>query len=161
MSNRFMMVQVECFHTVLFPKALYRITIRCRQVCRPSHTSKAPGVVLFYCSLKFQYPHGSWFLVMHVLFLSGAGWFDQSEIHHPSDLGRLTDPVDSRLTGSCCFGSELGRLSSQLSVSPLASSPLSAGGPGVGLSMGSTLTTWVFIFCLPQVVTNGYQEVPL
>ena len=35
--------QVECFYTVLFPNALYRPTIKCRQVWRPSHTLKAPG----------------------------------------------------------------------------------------------------------------------
>ena len=73
-SERFRMVQVECLHTVLFPKTLYRPTIRCRQVCRPSHTLKAPGVVLLYCSVKFWYLQGNWFLVMCVLCLSGAGW---------------------------------------------------------------------------------------
>ena len=69
-----MMVQVECLHTVLFPKALYRPTLRCRQVWRPPHILEAPGGVLFYCSSKFQYLHGSWFLVVHALCLGGAGW---------------------------------------------------------------------------------------
>ena len=72
--DRSKLAQVECLHTVLFSKALYRPTIRCGQVCRPSHILKAQGVVLFHCSVKFQYLHGNWFLVMHVLHLSGAGW---------------------------------------------------------------------------------------
>ena len=32
MSDRLRMFQVECLNTVLFPKSLYRLTIRCRQV---------------------------------------------------------------------------------------------------------------------------------
>ena len=52
-SDRPMMVQVECLHIVLFPKVLYRPTIWCRQVCRPSYILKVPGEVLFHCSVKF------------------------------------------------------------------------------------------------------------
>ena len=72
--DRFKMFQVECLYTVLSQKALYRPTIRGRQVWRPSHISKASGEVLFHCSAKFWHLHGSWFLVVHVLCLSGAGW---------------------------------------------------------------------------------------
>ena len=52
-SDRSMMVQVECLHTVLIPKALYRPTMRCRQMCRPSHISKALGGVFFCYGAKF------------------------------------------------------------------------------------------------------------
>ena len=48
-SERF---QVECLYTVLFPKALYRPTLRCRQVWRLSHTLKAQlGGILLKCEI--------------------------------------------------------------------------------------------------------------
>ena len=129
-------------------KVLYRPTIRCRQVCRLSHTSKASGVVLFHCSVKLWYLHGSWFLVVHVL--SGAGW--SWPARDPSFA--RSGEVNSGLTSPCCFSGKSGRLSGWLLVGPLASSPLSAGGTGVGLSLVSTSYHWIFIFCLSQVVTN-------
>ena len=109
LSDRSMMVQVECLHTALFPKALYRPTMRCRQVCRPSHISKALGGVLFHCSMKFQYLHGSWFLV-HAPHLSEAGW--SWPAWDPSFTGSgVANPVVSGLTSFCCFDSKLDRFS--------------------------------------------------
>ena len=56
-------------------------------------------------------------------------------------MSEVTDPVSPRSTGSCCFGGKLGRLFSQLSVALLARNPLSTGGTGVGLPIGSTPAT--------------------
>ena len=47
-------------------------------------------------------------------------------------MSEVANLVSSRLTGSCSFGGKLGRFSGQLSVSPLAGNPLSAGGTRVG-----------------------------
>ena len=140
MSDRSMMVQVECLHTVLFPKALDRPTMRCRQVCRPSHILKALGGVLFCHSAQFWYLHRSWFLVVCALHLCGAGW--SWPAWDPSfPMSRAADPVNSELTSLHCFGAELGMSSGQLLVSQSASNALSACGAGVGSSIGPTPPT--------------------
>ena len=110
-------------------------TMRCRQVCRPSHILKALGGVLFHHSVKFQYLHGSWFLVVHAFSLSGAGqsWPAWDPSFAWSGAANL---IDNGLTSSQCFGSELGMSSSQLLFSLLASNALSAHGTRVGLSIG-------------------------
>ena len=73
-SDRSMIVQVECLHIVFFPKALYRHVYEVQTGVQTSHILKALGGVLFHCSAKFWYLHGSWFLVVHALHLSAAGW---------------------------------------------------------------------------------------
>ena len=86
---RSMMVQVECLQTLLFPKVLYRPTMRCRQVCRPSHISKTLGGVLFCCSTNFWYLHGSCSLLCVHFTLMQQVDPDQSGIHHLPELGWL------------------------------------------------------------------------
>ena len=92
-SDRSMMVQVECLHTVLFPRALYRPTMKCRQVCRPSYISKALREVLFCCSVKFWYLQESWFLVVCALHLSAADWSWPAWNQSFAWFG-VADPVD-------------------------------------------------------------------
>ena len=64
------------------------------------------GVICW--SVKFQYFHGSWFLIVCVLHLSGTGWswpaWDSSLV-----MSEVADPVSPSSTGSCCFGSKQGR----------------------------------------------------
>ena len=136
-SDRSMMVQVECLHNVPFTKTLFRPTIRCRQVCRPSHISQALGEVLFCCSVTFWYLHESWFLVIHLLHLSGAGWSWPAWDSWFTG-SRAANLAESGLTSSHCFACELCRLSSWLLLRPSASNSLCACGIVVGSSLGST-----------------------
>ena len=72
------------------PKSIVRPTVRCRQVWRPSYILKALGRGYFHCSVKFQYLHGSLFLIVHALCLSGAGWSWSAWVHHSPCLRWLT-----------------------------------------------------------------------
>ena len=129
--------QVECFYTVLFPKALYKPTIKCRQVWRLSHTLQVPGLVAFHWSAKFWYLHGSWVLIVHALHWNGAGWswpaWELSIV-----ISEVVNSVSFRLTGLDCFVGESGGLSGWLSVGLSASNTLSAGGIRVSWSISSS-----------------------
>ena len=108
---------------VLF--SLYLLKTVCRHdkmynhMHRPPDQSKILGWVPFCHAAKFQYLNGSWFLIFLEIHHSRAGasllpWSPSST------ESRMVNPVSSRPTSSCCFDSEQGMLSGQLSVGQLA-----------------------------------------
>ena len=82
---------------------VYRQSAICRQIQRPTHASQMPVSPVSASKLKFWYLHGSWFWVVLVPCLSGAG---QSRLPWgvlPAALGVTVpdDPAsaDALLTG--------------------------------------------------------------
>ena len=65
--------KVECVHTVLSQKMVYRQDMPWKQIHRPTNVSKMLDRLVSVSKLKFWYLHGSWFWVVCVLHLSGAG----------------------------------------------------------------------------------------
>ena len=66
--------QVECVHTVLTQKMVYKQDSICRQIHRPTNASQMPDGLVSASKPKFWYLHRTQFQVVHVLHLSGAGW---------------------------------------------------------------------------------------
>ena len=63
----------SAFYTVLPQKMVYRQNTICRQTHRLTHASHMPVSPVSASKPKFQHLHGSWFWVVLVPFLSGAG----------------------------------------------------------------------------------------
>ena len=110
---------------------LYRHNMMSRQMHRWSHMTKASERMLFCHNAKFQYLHGSWFLVVLKLHLSGTG-MSSSAWSHSSVVSGLVDPVDPQSTGLHWFGVELGMPSGWLSFSQSTCNASSACDTGFG-----------------------------
>ena len=68
-----MVLPVNVFYTVHTPKMVYRQITTHRQIHRSTHASQMLVGPVLVNKPKFQYLHGSWFLVVQVPHLSGAG----------------------------------------------------------------------------------------
>ena len=55
-------------------KMVYKHDIRGRQMHRPTQASRILGGLISADSKKLWYHHGSWFHIVHVSCLTGAGW---------------------------------------------------------------------------------------
>ena len=89
-SGRPVRVQIECLHTVLPTRTVYRHNRIWRQMHMPTHMLKVQGRVSFYYAAKFWYLNGSWFLILLELSLVEQVHHLQLGAHHPWSLGWLT-----------------------------------------------------------------------
>ena len=135
--HRHVVVLVECIHTVLLQKMVYRQNTTWRQIHRPIHASQMPDGLLPASKLKFQYLHRSQFWVFCTLHLSGAGW------------SRVPWGV---LPAACGVTIPDGPASADL---------LSTGGAGVEVSLFSTPAMGCILLILPYVGVDGKQIVPM
>ena len=66
--------QHSAFHTAPHLKELYSQTKICKQTCGSTHASQMPVGLASVNNPKFWYLQGSWFLVVWMPCLTGAGW---------------------------------------------------------------------------------------
>ena len=66
--------QQSVFYTAPHLKVVYNQAKICKQTCRSTHASQMLVGLVSVDNPKFWYLQGSWFLVVWVLHLTGAGW---------------------------------------------------------------------------------------
>ena len=67
-------IQLSVFHTATHLKVLYNQAKICKQTCRSTCASCMPVGLVSVNNPKFRYLQGSWFLVVQMPCLTGAGW---------------------------------------------------------------------------------------
>ena len=101
--SRHVMKYIECIHTVLLQKMVYRQDMTWRQIHRPTNATQKLDRLVSASKLKFWYLHRSQFWVVHVPHLSGAGWSKLPWGVLPGALD-MTDPDGPASAGSLSIG---------------------------------------------------------